>query len=48
MAKKAWGVSEAVISFRRREVGVAETNHTFSREYDNATTDYLATKKVGI
>jgi hypothetical protein len=48
MAEKAWGVSEAVVSFRRREVGVGETKHTFSREYDNATTDYLAAEKIGI
>jgi hypothetical protein len=48
MAEEAWGVSKAVISFSRREVGVAETKHTFSREYDNATTDYLAAEKVGI
>ena len=48
MAEEAWGVSKAVISFSRREVGIAETKHTFSREYDNATTDYLTTEQIGI
>ena len=48
MAEKAWGVSEAVVSFSRREVCVGETKHTFPREYDNATADYLAAEMIGI
>jgi hypothetical protein len=48
MAGKAWGVSEAVVSFSRREVGIGETKHTLSREYDDATADYLAAEKIGI
>jgi hypothetical protein len=48
MAEKAWCVSEAVVSFSRREVCVGETEHTFSCEYDNATANYLAAEKIGI
>jgi hypothetical protein len=48
MAEKAWCVSEAVVSFSRGEVCVGETKHTFSREYDDSTADYLAAEKSGI